>query len=755
MLSELVNGFWRSVKPIPELIRPESITVLDGDALWFGSESSAYRYDGTSLDAYRLGSGLHAIEKTKDGTIWAAAGTNLYQFDGDRFRKYRGPEDLNRTRSQTILAASTGDLWVGTQFFGVFHFDGSTWRRFDSIDGLPDNNVSDLLETSDGEVVAATASGYCRFDGQIWSPFLRGLPKVRINELHRTSDDAYWLNTPDNQTLGYVPDQTPPKTRVLSSFHQVSQPGNTVISWTGSDSWRGSIDGILFSHRLDGGSWSPLLPETSQILLALESGDHEIQIKSRDADFNIEQTPAQVAFTVLPPVWQEPWFAVLLVILVTAGITQTTRVVRRDRVLAAANAELAIARDHLERRVQQRTQELSEANDQLIKEITEREKTERELVHLERLRAVAEMSAGISHNLNNRLTGILAPAQIVRDGVTDPDHLFYLDTIVKSAERATDLVTQLHQAVKGGKRENFVPVSVNPVILDAIQTVRPRFDEGTAKSIEVITDLTATSQARATESELHDLVVNLLLNAVDALSDGGTVTVESLETETCVHITVSDNGVGMDEGTRRRAFEPFFTTKMDIGTGLGLFTVHGTVGRWGGKISVDSEIGKGTTLKVEIPRWTGAVTEKDSSAPPGPVPRSEILIIDDEIAILDMLCTMLSKTHNVSTESDSIRSISTFAPGLYDVVLIDLGMPEIPGDVLSQQLREADPGVVTVLITGWTLDQSDPTGDKFDFCVQKPLEMDTIHRVIAQAVELGRARRMPATPDLPDKTGHA
>lgn len=90
MLSELVNGFWRSVKPIPELIRPESITVLDGDTLWFGSESSAYRYAGTSLDAYRLGSGLHAIEKTKDGTIWAAAGTNLYQFDGDRFRKYRG-----------------------------------------------------------------------------------------------------------------------------------------------------------------------------------------------------------------------------------------------------------------------------------------------------------------------------------------------------------------------------------------------------------------------------------------------------------------------------------------------------------------------------------------------------------------------------------------------------------------------------------------------------------------------------------------
>ena len=588
----------------------------------------------------------------------------------------------------------------------MFHFDGSTWRRFDSIDGLPDNNVSDLLETSDGEVVAATASGYCRFDGQIWSPFLRGLPKVRINELHRTSDDAYWLNTPDNQTLGYVPDQTPPKTRVLCSFPQVSQPGNTVISWTGSDSWRGSIDGILFSHRLDGGSWSPFRPETSQILLALESGDHEIEIKSRDADFNVEQPPAQVAFTVLPPVWQEPWFAVLLVILVTAGITQTTRVVRRDRVLAAANAELAIARDHLERRVQQRTQELSEANDQLIKEITEREKTERELVHLERLRAVAEMSAGISHNLNNKLTGILAPAQIVRDGVTDPDHLFYLDTIVKSAERATDLVTQLHQAVKGGKRENFVPVFVNSVILDAIQTIRPRFDEGTAKSIEVITDLTATSQARATESELHDLVVNLLLNAVDALPDGGTVTVESLETETCVHITVSDNGVGMDEGTRRRAFEPFFTTKMDIGTGLGLFTVHGTAGRWGGKISVDSEIGKGTTLKVEIPRWTGAVTEKDSSAPPGPVPRSEILIIDDEIAILDMLCTMLSKTHNVSTESDSIRSISTFAPGLYDVVLIDLGMP---GDVLSQQLRETDPGVVTVLITGWTLDQSDPT----------------------------------------------
>jgi C4-dicarboxylate-specific signal transduction histidine kinase len=211
-----------------------------------------------------------------------------------------------------------------------------------------------------------------------------------------------------------------------------------------------------------------------------------MEIRARDEDYNVEATPAKLTFTVIPPVWQQSWFAGLLIILLSTGLGQTARLIRRDRHLAAANLQLEHARIDLENRVKQRTQELSAANEQLIQEVAERERTERELIHLERLRAVGEMSAGISHNLNNILTGILGPAQVVRAGLTDSDSMFYLDTVIKSAERAAELVRRLHKAVRGERSESCKPIAVNKTILDAIETARPRWkDEPESKGIRV------------------------------------------------------------------------------------------------------------------------------------------------------------------------------------------------------------------------------------------------------------------------------
>ena len=240
----------------------------------------------------------------------------------------------------------------------------------------------------------------------------------------------------------------------------------------------------------------------------------------------------------------------------------------------------------------------------LIRDITERKRVEQELVRLERLRALEDMAAGISHSLNNLLTGILVPAQLVQRRTNNPQVLNDIETILNSGWRARDLVQRLHQATQfedGGEKQ---PVSVNDALQDVIRETRPQWKEGPREKgilISVTTHLEHVPPIQGTEDGLREVLVNLLLNAVDAMPQGGTITIHTQLVETDVQISVSDTGVGMDEDTRMRAFEPFFTTKADVGSGLGLSTANNIVTRWGGEIQVDSEPGKGSTFTLRFP----------------------------------------------------------------------------------------------------------------------------------------------------------
>jgi PAS domain S-box-containing protein len=240
-------------------------------------------------------------------------------------------------------------------------------------------------------------------------------------------------------------------------------------------------------------------------------------------------------------------------------------------------------------------------------DITDRRRTELELVRLERLRAMGEMTAGISHNLNNILVGVIGHAQFLQNAAHDPQLLKETSAIIKSARRAEDLVCRLRWAVLG-KEEEPEPVAVNELVLEAIRKAQPRFrnkSDPRCPSIGVMTDLEEVPLIEGTRSGLRDVLLNLLFNASDAMPHGGVITISTRSAAAGVELRVSDTGTGMDDLTRRRAFEPFFTTKAEVGTGLGLSTVYGTVTRWGGTIEVDSSRNKGTSFTIWLPIWTG------------------------------------------------------------------------------------------------------------------------------------------------------
>jgi PAS domain S-box-containing protein len=242
-------------------------------------------------------------------------------------------------------------------------------------------------------------------------------------------------------------------------------------------------------------------------------------------------------------------------------------------------------------------------------DITDRKLTEKKLLRLERMRAMAEMTAGISHNLNNILVSVTAHCQFLQKATRDNVLLKEAKAIMKSARRAENLVQRLGWAVLG-RDEEIQPVSLKGHVLEAVKEVRHYCRSDSTRSrrnVEILSTLDEVPNVRGTSAGMHDVLINVLLNAVDAMPEGGTIRLSTKETPDAVQLTVRDNGAGMDEETRSKVFEPFFTTKAQVGTGLGLSTVYGAVTRWGGAVDVWSSPGRGTTVTLFFKKCSAAV----------------------------------------------------------------------------------------------------------------------------------------------------
>jgi len=380
----------------------------------------------------------------------------------------------------------------------------------------------------------------------------------------------------------------------------------------------------------------------------------------------------------------------------------------------------------------------------VIQDVTDRRRMRQDQVRLERLRGLGEMAAGVSHNLNNMLTGILAPAEIMM--LTAPDEKTRREAgrIHRAGVRASDLVQRLTRSVRGDEAEAPRPVSVDHVVADVVAATRPRWrDEVEARgaAIAVHVDLGEIPPVRATASGLHDVLVNLVFNAVDALPQGGSITIAAGLEGRHAWVEVIDDGVGMDEETRSRALEPFFTTKMTVGTGLGLSTVYGTVSRWGGSVELASTLGSGTRVRVHLPLW---VSESESEVrPPSPAATrgGRILVVEDEEVVREMLRGALGGRHIVKAAPTGQEALALFEPGAFDLAFIDLGLPGMAGDQVARELRRSDASLVTVLITGWDLEDADPRREPFDLHLQKPFaSLAALESAVAEALALHQRR---------------
>ena len=463
-------------------------------------------------------------------------------------------------------------------------------------------------------------------------------------------------------------------------------------------------DRLLYSWRMDEGPWSPFQEATTAAVPGLAAGAHRFAVRAMDRNGGVDETPAVIALEVLRPWYRATGFLAfglpaLLLIGTSVGlfVTQFFR---------------------LERLVQERTRALQDAHRQVLAEVGERQQAEARFHQAQKMEAIGRLAGGVAHDFNNLLTVIAGYAEMLKDDApaTDSSRIA-AEEISRAAESAKGLTRQLlafgrHQVT------HLESVDLNVVVRDISRMLARLIGE----DVELVFSPTpGLWPIVADRGQIEQIIVNLAVNARDAMPDGGRLTISlqntSLDPEFCrghqgaspgphVRLSVADTGAGMDAATVGRIFEPFFTTKDAArGTGLGLSLVYGIVRQAGGVVVVSSEPGNGTTFGVYLPRGHephGNAPSKDEV--PGLHGTETVLVVEDAEGVRELAVTGLRRFgYRVLEASSAEAAESCFESAAFpiDLVVTDIVLTGRSGPDLIKLLKARSSTLRVVFMSGY------------------------------------------------------
>ncbi len=388
---------------------------------------------------------------------------------------------------------------------------------------------------------------------------------------------------------------------------------------------------------------------------------------------------------------------------------------------------------------------LQRSHRQLEEAIAELKATQRQMLQQERLRAVGQMASGIAHDFNNTLSPIVGFSELLLRGpdtaVDQRDR--YLQLINTAAQDAAAVVRRLGDLYRD-RPESDTPAAANIArcIEQAVALTQPRW-RTQAQAKGVMIDVTAEVAeglplVAAEGSQMREMLTNLIFNAVDAMPEGGTITLRARQEGDQVVLEVSDTGTGMTDEVRRRCLEPFFSTKGKQGTGLGLALVSTIIERHGGTMALESGVGHGTTIIARLPRHASQPPSTSLPRPQERPRRLRILLVEDEANVRTVVTHQLSSDgHTVDSASNGREGMDKFMSGWFDLVITDRAMPEMGGDQLAAAVIGIAPEKPIIMLTGFgdlmAAKGEKPVGVKA--VVSKPVTLDALRRAILQATE--------------------
>jgi PAS domain S-box-containing protein len=376
----------------------------------------------------------------------------------------------------------------------------------------------------------------------------------------------------------------------------------------------------------------------------------------------------------------------------------------------------------------------------ILRDVTEKKKTEEQLLQNEKLRALGEMVSGVAHDFNNALAAILGNAQLLLYTAEDEELRKSLKAIEKVARNSAQTVRRLQDFTRKKVHQEPSGINVNPIVSDAMEITKPGWKDavqGRGIHIEMVPNFEKIPAAIGNSSELREVIANMIFNAIEAMPEGGKIEIRTFQREENVYIQISDTGIGMSEEVRKKAFEPFFTTKPFSNTGLGLSMSYGIIKRFGGEIEVESAPGHGATFTIILPVALTGREETDVSPMIKKGNGVRILVIDDEEAVRSVLSQILSEAHHqVTVAENGEGGIRLFKERTFDIVLTDLGMPGISGWEVGKTIKELSPHTAVGMITGWgmELDQTKIKESGINFVIPKPFQFDQLLKMVDETM---------------------
>ena len=391
----------------------------------------------------------------------------------------------------------------------------------------------------------------------------------------------------------------------------------------------------------------------------------------------------------------------------------------------------------------------------ILRDITERKELEHKMLQSEKLKSLGELAGGVAHDFNNVLAAILGRVQLLKMQFTPPpgmaekrksmlDLTKSLDIIERASFDGAETVRRIQEfSRKRTDEKDFSLVNINELLENVLDFTSVRWkseSESQGIQITVQKEFAALPATLGSASELREVFTNLIHNALDAMMQGGSITIKTFTENNHICVKLQDTGIGIPEDIQSRIFDPFFTTKGIQSTGLGMSISYGIINRHQGSIVLESVEGAGSTFTIKLPILTGKEYKKDTGENlTGRKEKARVLIVDDENDVRQLLSDILtSENHDVTVACDGVQALTVFKENDFDMVFTDLGMPGMSGWEVAGAIKAIKENMPVAIITGWNLDLEEKEMKErgVDLIAFKPFEVKRIVQLVQEGMEL-------------------
>ena len=746
----------------------------------------------------------YGIAQTKDGIIWLA-GTHLNYFEKGKWRRYTEIDELTKY-SNCLGNTPTGELWVGSRMYGVFLYD-KNWQNFNIKSGLKSNAIISILPVNNHDVYIATTRDFSRYDGKSWTTDI--LPENFTlsregGDIQIQPNGTLWINRSSREwkrralnnniiekedeeyfsTFSYKTDTLKPNTKILFYSNEVPSTGNTFIEWTGSDQWQSSRNlNLQYSYRLNEGEWSEFSYNKNITFLNLKDGKYKFEVKARDMDFNIDSSPDMVNFIVLPPVWKQAWFIILISIFLIVIIVYQYSAIKRNKSLARLNLQLEKHSNDIEKKnflLEEHSNEIERKN--ILLEEQKEQILQQNILEKERNLGKIRFFTNISHEFRIPLTLVTGMIDTLSEKTFKKNPSFFKNQLSTIKRNANQLLRLIDQLMDFRKLEN------DSMVLKISKSNLVRFIEDICNSFAVFAQkhrikLKFSTKIKKLEAwfdqnKVERILYNLISNAIKFTSEGGCISIKlnsiKINTTTFAEIIIEDTGIGIADDEIKKIFEPFYQVKnvnksKYEGTGIGLSIVYNLIKLHHGNMEVISTTDKNYHLKrgfstrftINVPIEKSVYKDneiiqateisdpiKDSvyyyddyeldntNSLQGDIKLTNkraqplIIIVEDNNDLRRFIVNELSNYYKVIDASNGSDGFKLSVANMPDLILSDIMMPEMSGvelcDKLKTDIRTSH--IPVILLTARTTDENKIEGFQIgaDDYITKPFNISLL-----------------------------